>query len=188
MKTVREIMQTGVVTVAPEATVTELAQLLYERGISGAPVCDGGGKVLGVVSATDLVRLAAEDGALVAVEEAWPADPGLRDDFEDEEDDELAPYFLDADVGAYDWAGAGAEPAVFDRYTVRDIMTRATFSVRPRATIAELARFLLRARIHRALVLEDGRLTGIVTTSDVLRAVAEAAESAGALTGDVVPA
>ena len=51
-------------------------------------------------------------------------------------------------------------------------MMPATFSVRPEATAAELARFLLRAGVHRALVFEGSKLVGIVTTMDVLRAVA----------------
>ena len=64
------------------------------------------------------------------------------------------------------------EPAtVAHRTRVRDVMTPATFSVRPEATLPELARFMLHAGIHRALVLEGEALTGIVTTFDVLRAV-----------------
>ena len=60
-----------------------------------------------------------------------------------------------------------------DRYDVREIMTPAKFYVRPDASLAELAHFLLRGRIHRALVMEDETLVGIVTTVDVLRTVAE---------------
>jgi predicted transcriptional regulator len=57
--------------------------------------------------------------------------------------------------------------------TVRDVMMPATFSIEKNASIAQLARFLLHAGVHRALVLEDGRLAGIVSATDVLRAVAE---------------
>jgi CBS domain-containing protein len=60
----------------------------------------------------------------------------------------------------------------FDQHEIADIMTTATFTVRPDATVRELADFLARGRIHRALVVEDGRLVGIVTAFDVVRAIA----------------
>jgi CBS domain-containing protein len=78
-----------------------------------------------------------------------------------------------------DFVGAGAGPASdwatesdLDRYDVRSIMTPANFHIGPEAKLGELAGFLLRGRIHRALVMEDETLIGIVTTLDVLRAVA----------------
>jgi CBS domain-containing protein len=54
---------------------------------------------------------------------------------------------------------------------VENIMTSANFHVEPGASLAELAEFLLKGRIHRALVMEDNTLLGIVTTVDVLRAI-----------------
>src|SRR5690606_9144910 len=66
----------------------------------------------------------------------------------------------------------GIVESVFEEVTVGDIMTRAIFSVRPHATIQELAKFLLRARICRALEMDEGNLAGIVTAMDVIRAVA----------------
>lgn len=52
-------------------------------------------------------------------------------------------------------------------------MTPANFYIGPDGTLGELAGFLLTGRIHRALVMEGDRLIGIVTTVDVLRAVAD---------------
>ena len=60
-----------------------------------------------------------------------------------------------------------------DSVAVADIMTPVAFSVRPGDTVKELADFLVRGRIHRAVVVEDARLLGIVTSGDVLRAVAD---------------
>lgn len=57
---------------------------------------------------------------------------------------------------------------------VRDIMTPATFSVRPEASLVELTRFLVQGGMHRALVLDDSALVGIVSSMDVVRAVARA--------------
>lgn len=73
--------------------------------------------------------------------------------------------------GAADLA-ALLPPAPFGARTVREIMMPARFSVRPSTTLENLARFLVSAKVHRALVMEGGTLRGIVTTFDVLRAIA----------------
>jgi CBS domain-containing protein len=57
--------------------------------------------------------------------------------------------------------------------TVEDIMTPVTFTVEPDTPVAELCGFLVRGRIHRAVVVKNKRLEGIVTSADVLRAVAD---------------
>jgi predicted transcriptional regulator len=54
MATVAEIMTEGVLTIAPDAPVEDLARGLQERGIDGAPVMDRDGRVLGMISKTDL--------------------------------------------------------------------------------------------------------------------------------------
>ena len=59
---------------------------------------------------------------------------------------------------------------VFDGFTVSDIMTPAAFTVKPRDTVQEVGAFLLQGRIHRALVVEDSQLKGIVTALDLLKA------------------
>ena len=68
MDTVRDIMQTELVTVVPDTSVYDLSRLLTEKNVSGAPVVDVDGEVLGVVSMTDVVRLAADETAL----QPWP--------------------------------------------------------------------------------------------------------------------
>ena len=52
-------------------------------------------------------------------------------------------------------------------------MTPVAFSVGPDDSLKELAEFLVRGRIHRAVVVEGDRLRGIVSSADVLRAVAD---------------
>jgi len=59
-RTVREMMTTDLVTVVPEMTVRELIEVLLAERITGAPVLSPTGKVMGVVSATDVLRLAAK--------------------------------------------------------------------------------------------------------------------------------
>ena len=87
MDTVREIMQTELVTVVPDMSVYDLSKLLTEENVSGAPVVDLDGEVLGVVSMTDVVRLAAAESDLLV-----PPRPLVSGEFrleapqEDEED------------------------------------------------------------------------------------------------------
>jgi CBS domain-containing protein len=176
MNSVRSIMQTDVVTADPEMSVYDLSKLLAQHDITGAPVVDLDGELVGVVSMTDVIRLAADETDIrVAPRPFVTAAADLAD--ADEEEEDLVDYFQHANV-----PGAGVGPASdwatesdLDRYEVRSIMTPANFHIRPEATLGELADFLLRGRIHRALVMEDNALIGIVTTIDVLRAVADSA-------------
>lgn len=175
MLTVRDIMNPAVVTIGPDATARQLARLLADEGISGVPVLDPGGALVGVVSATDLVRLAAEDADVHVTASALPPDRADLPDplFDEEPDPDPYGYFLPEDSP---FAGQSLldqfTESELDEASVRDIMTPVTFSVRPGDTVKELADFLMRGRIHRAVVMEDERLLGIVTSGDVLRAVA----------------
>ena len=171
---VKDIMHTDVVTAPPEVTVRELARLLSDEAISGVPVVSPSGEVLGVVSTTDVVRLAAHSsevdmagGRFVAV-----TPPEGTVDPEDEVVDPLSDYFLPEDSATFGAEWAPEAVTAMDQMTVSEIMTPVSFSVGPDTSIKALADFLVRGRIHRALVVEDGRLQGIVTTMDVLKAMA----------------
>jgi CBS domain-containing protein len=155
---VSDLMQREVITISRNASVQELAELLQHHSISGVPVVDPHGGVVGVVSASDLVRLAAEQGETPAWCVPEEAQPGLSG------------YFVRGPVSSALLRRLGESG--LDGRLVTDIMMPATFSIRGEATLPELARFLLAAGVHRALVLEHGKLQGIVTTTDVLRAVA----------------
>jgi CBS domain-containing protein len=172
--TVSEVMTREVYTVTPESTVGDLIRLLSEEEITGVPVVTGTGRLRGVVSVTDVLRLAA-DGPIGTFqeEEAWEDAWDVLG--RDGEASSTAPrsYFLD--IGSHGMMlrpGAIDLPLLaFDQHRVADIMTPATFTVRPTATVRELARFLVRARIHRALVVDHGKLIGIVSAFDVVRAI-----------------
>ena len=174
MWTVRDIMHRHVVRIRPEATVRELVQLLAQEQISGVPVVDDRGEIAGVVSATDVLHLAAENVDIPVGNAPWDVVE------KEEEDEESASYFRTVDAP---FRFEEPEPRALGvpelaEYKVEDIMTPAAFTVDPDTTVPQLARFLLQGRIHRALVIEAGRLEGIVTTFDVLRAVAETPSAA----------
>jgi CBS domain-containing protein len=162
MWTVRDIMQTEVVTVEPQMPVRSLVQVLAKSRISGAPVVGETGEILGVVSATDVMALAA-----------YGSDAHMSNVWDDEEgaDDEESQWYFKAPDGPFDFESPTTDKGGSE-YLVEDIMTPAAFSVDPDDTIPQLARFLLRGRIHRALVVENNMLVGIATTFDILNAVA----------------
>ena len=181
MLTVRDIMSTDVVAISPEFRLRDAFDLLASRHLSGVPVVVGP-RVVGVLSATDLLGFTA---ALPAVPAERPEAQELEEWQTPEEWEEgtepPGAFFheLWADVGAdvlERFASPGApEWDVLGEHTVGEAMTRQPLcTVAPDASVAQAARRLLSAGVHRLLVMEDGELVGLVTTSDIVRAVAEA--------------
>ncbi len=170
--TVRDVMtpRSELAILAPEATLREVAALLAARHVAGAPVL-AGSVVVGVVSAADLLDFAAT------------AAPG--EDEAEEEDDwaewGAAAIWPDED----EWTGAGDEAAVelsrahggdlgvLDEHTAAEVMSRRLRSISPAASLRQAAQAMRRAGVHRLLVLDDGTLVGMITSTDLLRAVAE---------------
>lgn len=60
-----------------------------------------------------------------------------------------------------------------DEVSVTEVMTRTIQSLSPEFGVENAAEFMRKAQIHRVLVMDDGQLFGIVTTTDVAKAVAE---------------
>jgi CBS domain-containing protein len=147
--TARDVMRMQMITVVPEMTVRELAQTLVEAGVRSVPVLGPTGKVLGVASQTDVARLALRGAPAV---DPAPADVGAGED--------------DAGVRAM-------MNGVPDRLRVRDVMGPVGPTVLPDEPLPELLRIFVRDREHRALVVENDMLLGIVTPVDVLGAIEE---------------
>lgn len=148
----RDVMTKAVVTVDPSLSAAELERLLDRERISGAPVV-ADGRIVGVVSRADLVRAQTD-----ASDRA----------------DALLDYYREAGGGAPDaseharLAGARAE-----KVCVRDVMTTELVAVAPDQPVAEVARALFERRIHRLLVVEEGRLCGVISSLDIVRLVGE---------------
>jgi CBS domain-containing protein len=176
MVAVRDIMRTDVVTVRMDDSARTLARVLADSEISGVPVLDAGGTVVGVVSATDLVRLAADESDVrLSAAVLRPAIDRDTDPEADEDRIEADPYgfFLPEDSPFQGTEFLRDFPETsFDTAMVKDLMTPISFSVTPDLSIPELCEYLVRGRIHRALVVDDGELLGIVTSQDVMRGIA----------------
>lgn len=163
-KRVRDAMQLHIVSVVPEMTVRELIHILIENGISGAPVVDPSGKVIGVVSATDVLRLGAQEAEIPSGQLEWnPLIPAAE-----ERDESEAGW--DTTV-AFTAPGAAIPEAAFDNVQVRDIMTPVPFTVRPIDSLGTAIRMMRHGRVHRLLVMDDDFLYGIITPHDILELV-----------------
>ena len=125
-----DAMQSSVATVSPELSVAELEKFLSEEEISGAPVVDDKGTLVGIVSQTDVLRALSEETSTAL-------------------SDMLAPDM-----------------------SVEDIMTPDVLCVPPAASVESVAQKMIDAGVHRALVVDDATLCGIVTSFDLLRVLA----------------
>lgn len=179
--TVRDIMSTGVVVLDPELSLRDAIELLSSRHITGAPVV-AQGAVVGVMSANDVLAFEADTPGVPTERPEQAEQDGPEPPAEEQWSKELeAPgtYFSEL------WADAGADVAerftelqgpewdMLTEHTVAEAMSRGVRAVRPDASVAEAAAYMLKERIHRAVVLEHGQLVGIVTATDIMRAVAE---------------
>ncbi|MEW6280410.1 MAG: CBS domain-containing protein [Candidatus Eremiobacterota bacterium] len=139
-------MKRSVFSVEPMMLVNELAPLLLEKGFSGAPVVESDGSLVGVVSLEDLAAHAYG-------EETDQRPPFFSAPWMDELGDDIKLDQLEAAV------------------TVRDIMSPTVYQVKEQTPLVELVELMLGARIRRAVVTDQGRVVGIVTSSDILRLV-----------------
>lgn len=162
MATVAEIMHKEVITVSPRSTLRDLARLLSEAEISGVPVVDNGGSVLGVVSATDVLRAASEEdeGLQRALDAVERRGSGYYRD--------LGRLLSDAELELL--LGNGSE---LDDVMVREIMTTSLLAVEPELPIPEAARLMSDKHAHRVLVIDNEELVGIVTAFDMVKAIAD---------------
>jgi CBS domain-containing protein len=142
---VRDVMETGVVTVPLGTPYRDVVRLLADGGFSGAPVTDREGNVVGVVSEKDLFRI------LYPYYRSFYENPELYVDFEAREDkaEEIAAHPVDM------------------------FMSTVVWSVHPDMPIMRAGALMLAKGIHRMPVLDRGKLVGIVTRSRIYKYVFE---------------
>ncbi len=156
-----DIMTTNVITVRPEMPVQELALLLAERGISGVPVVDADNRLVGIVSEGDLLHR-AETGTARRTQRRrarW-----------------LDHIASDRDL-ARDYVKSHGR-------TVADIMTRDVVTVSDTTELSDIANLLETNKIKRVPVLRDGKVAGIVSRANLVRALAATPRAAAAEADD----
>ena len=156
----RDLMSSDVVCLSPSDSIRDAVRLLEEYRISGAPVVDPVGKLVGVLSLRDIAR--AEHMSESWIDCAAPLPREASGASSSEVDfDENYPILEDYDVHALGQA------------TVSDWMTNKVVSVGPKTSLRLLCQVMARDAIHRLFVVEDGHLVGVISTLDVVRLLAE---------------
>ena len=125
---VADLMQTKVISVRGDEPLSEAVRLLAEGHVSGLPVVDPAGRVIGVLSSADILQAEAESGG----------------------------------PGELERNGA----------LVEDVMTRRPLMIAPEAELHEAAQQMLYGEVHRLFVESEGKLVGVISQSDIVRAVA----------------
>jgi CBS domain-containing protein len=142
--TARDMMTQEVVVIPPELPVAAIARLLADRHISAVPVIGNDGVLLGIVTEADLIRRLASRL------------------------DEPPSRFGSLRVGS---AAAADHYARTHGFMAQEVMTTEVVAVTPETSIAEIAALMEQHGIRRVLVMEEGRLCGIVSRADLLRAL-----------------
>lgn len=158
--TAADMMSPHVLTVREDMTLEEVANFLIENEISGAPVEDVYGKLVGVVSLTDVARTVA-DGT-----EASPRQERTSPDFFLQEWEDQATL---RELGEYRLEDTEVQ--------VSQIMTSGVYAVTEETPVPKIARMMIDNHIHRVLVTRDERAVGIISTSDLLGLLVEESTS-----------
>jgi len=143
-----DVMTHRVTTTTPDATIAEAARVMLSRRISGLPVIDASGAVLGMVTEGDLLRR-AETGT-----------------------ERKRPRLLEFLLGPGRLAGDYIQT---HGRKIGEVMTRKPVTVDPSTSLETLVELMEKHRIKRVPVVEDGRLVGIVSRADLLAALAHLA-------------
>ncbi len=142
-----EAMTKDVITVGPSTTVREIAALLVKHRISAVPVVSSEGRILGIVSQTDLGHRRETD---TEKRRKWWLE-----------------MFADSDAKAREFIKSHGIVA-------RDVMTRFVVSVSKDTPLSEVAEILDTHRIRQVPVIQDGKLVGMISRADLVRKLAEA--------------
>lgn len=149
MKAAREIMSPDPITVGPEASVTEMAAIMVDKRIRCLPVVDEEGRLLGVVDEEDLVHQDARVHfpTFIHFLESYIFLPSSLKRFERE---------LRQAVGS----------------KAREVMEEDIPAVDPLQSVEEVATLMLDRDMEYVLVVEEGKLLGVITRADILRTIA----------------
>jgi len=149
-----DIMTSPVISAGPDSTVRDIAALLLKHRISAVPVLENG-KLVGIVSEADLLHRYEIGTESRSRSRAW----WLR--------------LLTVEDGVSDYVKSHARHA-------RDVMTTEVVTVTADTPVPDIATLLERHRVKRVPVVEDGRLVGIVSRSNLVQALAAKGREIGA--------
>jgi CBS domain-containing protein len=154
-----DLMTSEIKAVEPEMRLSDLEAFFTNERMSGAPVVSAG-RLIGVVSRSDVVRVLAREDKQIRTEisfyyylSPWDEEVTLPD---------LVTHQSSTLLGRR-----------LETLKVKDAMTHRIVAVAPDASIEDLCKEMTAHRVHRVLVIEGEALRGLVSSLDVVRAVAE---------------
>jgi CBS domain-containing protein len=144
----KDIMTRDVITVTKDQTVNQVIEILMDKNISGLPVVDENGNVIGIVTEGDLIYRSKKL--------------------------EIPRYFtiLDSYIFLDNTKKMEEQIRKMVGYRVEDIMTKNVVVVDSEETVEEIATIMTKKNVNRVPVIKDGMLVGIVTRRDIIRAYA----------------
>ncbi|NOX54320.1 MAG: CBS domain-containing protein [Planctomycetes bacterium] len=152
-RSVRDVMNADVVSIRPHDAVHDALHLLLNKALSALPVVNHQGRCIGILSVTDLIAMTHE-----LVEEL--SDPGRIQEV------------------LMEWLDKNIKEVHSDRRKVATLMTEQVVSIRPDASVLDAAQIMLQNRVHHLPVVDDdGKLVGILSTMDLMRAFLDAAQT-----------
>jgi CBS domain-containing protein len=152
-KTVADAMSRDTVVVRPETPLNEAIQILAERHFSGLPVVDDAGRLVGIISETDLMW-----------QETGVTPPAYV-------------MFLDSVIFLKNPADYERDLHKALGQTVGEVMSREPLTVSPDKPLKDAAQLMHERRVHRLPVLDaTGQVIGILTRGDIIRAMAASQE------------
>ena len=149
-----DVMSIDVITVAPTASVQEVAALLLKHRISALPVVDEHGAVVGIISEGDLVRRAELD---TEHRRSW-----WLDILANKTNEALATEYVKS-----------------HSRRVENIMTRGVITASPDTPLRDIAALLEKRHIKRVPIVANGRLAGIVSRANLVQALASRGSQSG---------
>jgi CBS domain-containing protein len=161
---VRDAMNPKVVHIAPGEPLAELERVLLAERLGGLPVVEHG-RLVGVVSRSDIVRVLGSETALAEAQ---------ADFYREYHDDPFAPSERAArEAEAEQEAAAEQVARRMTHLRVRDAMTPDVVRVEADAPVRDAAARMVERGVHRLVVTERDRLVGVLSALDLVRLVAE---------------
>jgi len=157
---VKEVMSSNPITLSPKDTVKAAATKIAMYRISGCPVVDEGGKVLGVLTELDILEALKTQYKQLRM--LMPPEISFGISF----------------VEVIRERGAMEAFKEIGATKVEDIMVKEVVRVDPEDSVEKAIQLMVKHKIHRILVLQENKLVGVVTRGDILRGFFRTAKTA----------
>jgi CBS domain-containing protein len=155
-RTAKDIMTAKVITIGKDATIGELSRMLLKNKISGAPVVDGEGKLIGMVTDADIIT---------------------------EDMEPMFPIYFDPLIISYafieNFEKYQKDAKEYLETKVEEIMARRVKSAKKDTLVSDIARIMVKDKLNRIPVVdENNKVVGIIARADILKSMVVDAEKA----------